>query len=320
MSNREYKSDVFCMLMENPVYALEVYNALNGTSYTDPSQVQMVTLEKGISLSMRNDASFIVDFDLTITEHQSTYSPNMPLRSLFYFVEGLKSIISNHDLLGRKLVQIPTPHFVVFYNGLEKRPEMEVLRLSNSFIKDTDEPEIELKCTVYNINKNNNAAFLSQCPVLSQYMFFVDRIRANIQRDMELENAIEEAIEYCIHQHILEDFLRQRRAEVTKTMTLDYTWERREGIIRREEREDGRAEGLAEGLAEGRIKGRTEGRTEGQISLICKKLRKNLSVAEIAAWMEEEEATVQAIVDVAKKYAPDYDEHLVFEEIQNKTT
>ena len=308
MSNREYKSDVFCMLMENPVYALEVYNALNGTSYTDPSQVQMVTLEKGISLSMRNDASFIVDFDLTITEHQSTYSPNMPLRSLFYFVEGLKSIISNHDLLGRKLVQIPTPHFVVFYNGLEKRPEMEVLRLSNSFIKATDEPEIELKCTVYNINKNNNAAFLSQCPVLSQYMCFVDRIRANIQRDMELENAIE----YCIHQHILEDFLRQRRAEVTKTMTLDYTWERREGIIRREEREDGRAEGLAEG--------RIKGRTEGQISLICKKLRKNLSVAEIADILEEDESAVQAIVDVAKKYAPDYDEHLVFEEIQNKTT
>ena len=262
MSNREYKSDVFCMLMENPVYALEVYNALNGTSYTDPSQVQMVTLEKGISLSMRNDASFIVDFDLTITEHQSTYSPNMPLRSLFYFVEGLKSIISNHDLLGRKLVQIPTPHFVVFYNGLEKRPEMEVLRLSNSFIKATDDPEIELKCTVYNINKNNNVAFLSQSPVLSQYMFFVDRIRANIQQDMELEKAIEEAIEYCIHQHILEDFLRQRRAEVTKTMTLDYTWERREGIIRREEREDGRAEGHIEGRAEGLAEGIVSGLTQ----------------------------------------------------------
>ena len=83
-------------------------------------------------------------------------------------------------------------------------------------------------------------------------------------------------------------------------MTLDYTWERREGIIRREEREDGRA--------------------EGQISLICKKLRKNLSVAEIADILEEDESAVQAIVDVAKKYAPDYDEHLVFEEIQNKTT
>ena len=147
-------------------------------------------------------------------------------------------------------------------------------------------------------------------------MCFVDRIRANIQRNMELEKAIEEAIEYCIHQHILEDFLRQRRAEVTKTMTLDYTWERREGIIRREEREDGRAEGRAEGLAEGIVSGVTQAR----MSLICKKLRKNLSVAEIADILEEDEATIQAIVDVAKKYAPDYDEHLVFEEIQNKTT
>ena len=68
---------------------------------------------------------------------------------------------------------------------------------------------VYITISVYNINKNNNAAFLSQCPVLSQYMFFVDRIRANIQQGMELENAIEEAIEYCIHQHILEDFLRQ---------------------------------------------------------------------------------------------------------------
>ena len=67
--SREYKSDVFSMLMENKTYALEVYNALNDTDYTDPEVVEVVDLDKGVSLSMRNDASFIVDMSINFYEH-----------------------------------------------------------------------------------------------------------------------------------------------------------------------------------------------------------------------------------------------------------
>ena len=49
--NREYKSDVFSMLMEDKANALEVYNALNESDYTDPEEVELVHLEKGVSLS-----------------------------------------------------------------------------------------------------------------------------------------------------------------------------------------------------------------------------------------------------------------------------
>lgn len=55
------------MLMENKTYALEVYNALNHTNYTDPETVEVVELDKGVSLSMRNDASFIVDMSINFT-------------------------------------------------------------------------------------------------------------------------------------------------------------------------------------------------------------------------------------------------------------
>ena len=55
--NREYKSDVFGMLMEEPGYALEVYNALNHSDYRDPGLVEVCSLERGISLSVRNDAA-----------------------------------------------------------------------------------------------------------------------------------------------------------------------------------------------------------------------------------------------------------------------
>ena len=123
--NREYKSDVFSMLMEDKANALEVYNALNGSDYTDPEDVELVHLEKGVSLSIRNDASYIIDMNFSFYEHQSTYNRNMPLRSMIYFVNALDDWLkeNEHDLFGRKRIMIPTPHFVVFYNGIEKRPE-----------------------------------------------------------------------------------------------------------------------------------------------------------------------------------------------------
>lgn len=123
--NREYKSDVFSMLMQDKERALQLYNAMNGSSYDNPEDVEMVIHDGGISLSVRNDASFIVDARLSIYEHQSTVCPNMPVRSLIYFSVILSDMLSDKkkgtkkgkNIYGRRLVKIPTPHFVVFYNG-----------------------------------------------------------------------------------------------------------------------------------------------------------------------------------------------------------
>ena len=84
--NREYKSDVFSMLLEEPANALEVYNGLNGTNYDDPNKLEIHLLDKGVSLSIYNDSSFIIDMNLSLYEHQSTYNPNIPLRNLIYLV------------------------------------------------------------------------------------------------------------------------------------------------------------------------------------------------------------------------------------------
>ena len=274
--NREYKSDVISMMLQIPAYALDVYNAMNNSGYTDPDMIQIMRLENGISLSIRNDASFFISNYLNLYEHQSTYSPNAPLRFLIYLTNLLKTTIRKRDLYSRKRVQIATPHFVVFYNGTEKRPEKEVLKLSDAFINRTDTPEIELAVTVYNINPHNNTQLLTKSKVLSGYMIFVNRVRENLehQRKIEqntrflsseyneaehddtelmedLEAAINEAIDYCIEHDIMETFFGENRSEVTKSMVLDYTWERREELIRAEEYEDGKREGLEIGRAEG---------------------------------------------------------------------
>ena len=278
--NREYKSDVISMMLQIPEYALDVYNAMNDSVYTDPDMIQIMRLENGISLSVRNDASFFISNYLNLYEHQSTYSPNAPLRFLIYLTNLLKTTIRKRNLYSRKRVQIATPHFAVFYNGTEKRPEKEVLKLSDAFINRTDTPEIELTVTVYNINPNNNTQLLEKSEVLRSYMIFVNRVRENLehQRKIEqnaseydeaayeedLEAAINEAIDYCIENHIMETFFGENRSEVTKSMVLDYTWERREKLIRAEEYEDGKREGYAAGISQGRAEGEKRGFTEGE--------------------------------------------------------
>ena len=45
--NREYKSDVFSMLMQDKERALQLYNAMNGSSYDNPEDVEMVIHDGG---------------------------------------------------------------------------------------------------------------------------------------------------------------------------------------------------------------------------------------------------------------------------------
>lgn len=242
--NREYKSDTFSMLMEEPKYALAVYNALNGTSYADESELERKQLENGIALSMRNDASFVIAAEINIYEHQSTYNPNMPLRSVLYYDDIIRPFVKNRDLYGRKKILIPVPRFVVFYNGVEDRPAIEIQKLSDLYEKEVDYPELEAIVTVYNINPGKNDGLLENCEPLRGYTYLVETVRRLLAEGVEKEDAVPMAIDDCIENHILEDFFRERRDEVERNMTIDMTWEAREKIIRRDEREEGRIETL----------------------------------------------------------------------------
>ena len=107
-----------------------------------------------------------------------------------------------------------------------------------------EKPELELTCTVYNINPGKNRKLLSKCPVLRQYMLFVGYVREYLGKypEKDLRKAINKAIERCIREDVLREFLIRRRGEVTKVTQLDYTFDRCIEL----EREDAREEALAE--------------------------------------------------------------------------
>lgn len=288
MANKEYKSDVFSMLLQDKKRAMEIYNAINGTDYDDPELVEMTTLDdKSFSLTVRNDASFILDANLSLYEHQSTYCPNMPLRDLLYFASIIQKQIKaqKRDIYGGRILKIPVPHFVVFYNGKEDAPDQYDLRLSDAFEKETKNPEIELVCHVYNINNGKNVPLLSKCQTLREYMYFVDMVRKNNEISGNLEDAIEKAINQCMEENVLRDFLAQHREEVMHVMTLDYTFERRLEMQRAEAIEDGERIGKEEKLSE----------------QIRKKIQKGKPLDQIADELEEVPETIRPLYEKIKQ-------------------
>jgi flagellar biosynthesis/type III secretory pathway protein FliH len=133
------------------------------------------------------------------------------------------------------------------------------MRLSDAFEHPTEKPEVELICRMYNINRGNNKILLDKCTMLKEYMIFVDYVRQNkIESQEELADAIEKAIDRCISENVLRDFLKEHRAEVVKTMALDYTFERRIELQRAEAMEDGIKIGKEDGLKTGTLYGKIQ--------------------------------------------------------------
>ena len=241
--NREYKSDVFSMLMESKENALEVYNALNDSEYTNPEEVEIVQLERGVSLSIRNDASFIIDMNINFYEHQSTYNPNMPLRDLFYISSEYQKMLDQKSLYSSSLQKIPTPNFIEFYNGSDPVCDVFEHRLSSAFEHLSGEPKLELIVTVLNINEGHNALLMEHCKTLREYAQYVAKVR-KYTADMSLNEAVECAVDECIKENILADFLRKNRAEVISMSIFEYDKEEEEKKLRKAEYEAGIQKGV----------------------------------------------------------------------------
>ena len=128
-ANRTYKSRIFAMLFSDRNELLKLYNAINGTSYDDPDLLQINTLENVVYMSMQNDVSFIIELGLNLYEHQSTYSLNLPVRYLLYVADVYSDYTKDMNLYGTKAVKLPTPKFVIFYNGQAEQPDRKELKL-----------------------------------------------------------------------------------------------------------------------------------------------------------------------------------------------
>ena len=223
---------------ESKQWRLDLYNALRGTNYTDPDALEINTIENVIYLTMRNDISFLVDSQMTLFEQQSTYNPNMPLRGLMYFAQLYQMHLSKSGktLYHSKLVKIPNPKFIVFYNGSKETADIEYLRLSDAFETKDENGDFEWTAEMININPGHNETLQKNCKALYNYIQYISRISENKKQGLSGIDAVNEAVDWAIKENLLDGFFKTQKEEI---LAMSLTEFNAEEVI-----QDVRAEGI----------------------------------------------------------------------------
>ena len=253
-ANHQYKDSLFRFIFgreENKQNLLDLYNALNNSNYKNIDDLQINTLDNVIYMSMKNDVSFMLDSQMVLLEHQSTFNPNMPLRGFLYFARLYESLISvkmnRKTIYWPKLVKIPTPHFIVLYNGEDKDlGDSITLKLSDAFEYPDKINSYEWTATMINVNYGRNKELLVKCKKLKDYSYFVDTVR-KFSKIFEFSKAVDKAVDKCIKEGALADILQKFRAEVKSMLLTEFDEEREWKLIAEGFRELGFDEGVEEG-------------------------------------------------------------------------
>lgn len=306
--NRKYKDTLFRKVFNNKKDLLSLYNALNDTSHTDDSLITINTIEDAIYIGYKNDISFIINSELNLYEHQSSINYNMPVRGLIYFAELYKGYIEQNNLLiyNEKLVKLPFPRYVVFYNGTDEEPEEQELRLSKSFtilfeeknvadIESADtidsednqkspktpkkKPSVEVVVQMLNINYGCNRELMEKCQKLMEYSKFIALVREKsaqlaeaYRKEMKTVNKKEifaEAVELAINEAIRDNVLKDILSKNKAEVTDMLLTEFDEKAYIEGVKKQSYADGVAEGEAHGKIEGE-EKTTEKLLNLIAK--------------------------------------------------
>jgi hypothetical protein len=289
--NRQYKDSVFSFLFSDPAALRELYGAIEGITLPPDIPVTINTLEGVLYKTLLNDISFEVGKKLVVLiEHQSTINPNMAVRLLVYIARVYEKLTAGKNLYGRKKFTIPRPEFIVLYNGREPYPDEAELNITEAFEDaaglgvSAERPALELRVRVYNINHGHNGPIIRRSERLEGYSTLVAKVRdmeAELAwgraeqklSDDEKEEAMRQAIGWCIGHNVLKPFLESHGSEVVNMLMTE--WKLEDALV--VEREEGREEGLEKGREEGLEKGREEGLEKGREEIARNALSKGLS-------------------------------------------
>ena len=275
--NREVKSSVLVDLMYEDESAEEnersFYNALHEEQLPNNIEIKKLRVENVVYMNFKNDFSFKTgDQVLVLGEHQSTLNNNMPLRELMYIGRVLEQLIPIKDRYRKGQVHFPTPEFYTLYNGKDFMEKEKILKKS-------DDPMLELKVRVININSEAGHELLERCPIIREYSEFIEIIR-KYQKKKDVE-PYKHAIEECIEKGILADYLKRKGSEVVNMLTVEYDYETDIEVQRGEAYDEGRE----------------EGKFEEKKNLIKNLYEAKFTVAEISKLLKTKEDEVEKIIN-----------------------
>jgi predicted transposase/invertase (TIGR01784 family) len=241
--NKNHKNSVFSTLFSTPEALRELYSAIEGIDIPPEAIISINTLSDVLFMEKINDISFTIDDKVVVLiEHQSTINNNVPLRLLMYIARVYEKIIDRKKLYNKKLIKIPSPEFIVLYNGKEPYPDHQELKLSTAFKSEESINSLELTVQIYNINHGCNPKILEKSKILGSYSLFVEKIR-EYNNEKTLEESVKAAIIYCIDNNILKGFFRVHASEVLNMLITEWNTDDAIAVAREEGWEDGWEEG-----------------------------------------------------------------------------
>ncbi|MBQ0162036.1 MAG: hypothetical protein KBS84_02605 [Treponema sp.] len=240
---------------QSKVWRLQLYNALNNSHYTDPDALKLNTIDNVIYITMKNDISFLIDSQMNLYEQQSTYNPNMPLRGLMYFSQLYQMYLSENekDVHRPKLIKIPNPKFIVFYNGEKQCPDRTLLRLSDSFEIPDKTGFFEWTAEMININRGHNESLQKICEPLYNYISYVSRISDNKKKGLSGTAAVNEAVDWAIKENFLNGFFKLQKEEILAMSLTEFDEEAFRKGCYNDGFEDGVEEGITKGIEQTKI-------------------------------------------------------------------
>ncbi len=246
LANKKYKDSVFTRLFSDKKNLIELYNAIENTNYSANTDIQINTLEDVLFMDRVNDISFIIDSKFVVlAEHQTTVNYNMPLRFLMYIARLYEKMIDNKAIYRESLIKIPTPEFIVLYNGKKEQPENRMLKLSDAFIIEKSDIKLEVIVKVININYGKSK-ILEKSKSLNEYSYFIYEIQKYLDEGLPLKEAIKNAIQDCIKQNVLKNFLERNGSEVINMLYTEFDIDVAKEVWQEEAKEQGRQEGIVQ--------------------------------------------------------------------------
>lgn len=222
--NEKHKDRLFKYIFGNPEnkkWTLSLYNAINGTDYSDPDDIQFNTIDDVLYMGMKNDISFIVAAEMDLWEQQSSFNPNMPMRFFLYAAKLYEKYIeiSDYSRFSSALQPIQRPVCICFYNGTKEEPEEQILKLSDAY---KGEGDIEVKVRMLNINYDKNKKLMDACKPLKEYAWLVETVRKNQKEKQNLDSAVDKALDQMPDDFAIKPFLLGNRAEVKSMLLTEY--------------------------------------------------------------------------------------------------
>ena len=287
-TDRTYQYSFFRFLFgthRNREFALDLYNTLNHTDYTNTENIKIVTKNDIFYVFMKDDDSFMFCDRLILRETQSVWIANLPLTAFLHYGDAVRSYLHEKgiSLTTHKKIVPPTVCSVAFYSGDRKIEDGTVLRLSADMYPKIDNPGIDAKVRLYNIGRNIDT--LNSCRSAHEYSLITTDIEDFMAEGCSCSDAILKALDKVDSSYVLYPIVCSEYDEVRDMLNREYTLE--EALKDR----------MEEGRVEGRAEGHTEGRDEKTVEFIVAMLEEHESLKKIIRYSGSDEETVRSVAE-----------------------